>query len=904
MLMPGMRLGGTLEIVGPLGTGGMGEVYQARDTALGRSVAVKVLPQELADDPDRMARFDHEARTASALNHPNIVTLYHVGRDGSTGYQVLELVQGSTLRELLAKGPLPLRRFLQIAEQLAAGLAAAHAAGIVHRDLKPENVMVRDDGVVKILDFGLAKLVATSKAGAHLPTGPAFTSPGAILGTVGYMSPEQARGEPIDFRSDQFALGSVMYEMATGARPFAGDSAAQTMAAIIEKEPEPIGRSRADLPRPLSWILDRCLAKSARERYASTLDLARDLRNVREHLSEITSEAAAPDIAARPRALRWSKAYLWGVLGLVLGVLLGMRIALRLAPKSSEPAKLHTITFSGQDAFPTASADGHMLAFASTREGLSRIWLKSLVDGNEVPLTAGPDTRPRISPDGSTVLFARDDGGQTSLYRVAAFGGEPRKLVPDAFDGDWSPAGDRVVFLRLGISAGTALTSICVVGIDGGGERVIDTVKNASMGCPRWSPDGSWIAVSASQFGASESAGKFIHLVRADGSGTKQLRPPVEGGDVSGVAWIGGGEEVIYSQGESVSTVSLSGAVVNESASRILRQRVDTGEARIVLWMPTLTQSIDIVGPGHIVLDAVIGRQNLQEFDVTHAPGVASAFLSRGASIDRQPTYSPDGQWVAFSSNRSGNLDIWARSLRTEELRRLTDHVADDWDPAFTRDGRQLIWTSRRGGNFEIWMANADGTGAHQVTHDGFDAENATATPDGQWLIYNSANPQKTGIWKIRTDGTQATRLVAGTCAWPEVSPDGRFAAFTVVIGASVTLVKVAQIDDGQPVPFEIQIESGDNPNGRSRWMPDGHSIAFNWQRQTKPGIYAQDFRPGSDTSTSRRALLELEPGVAPESFGISPDGTRLTLSSSFRSFSLMSVENIADLPAPRRHAH
>jgi len=899
MLTTGTRLGNVFEILGPLGAGGMGEVYRARDSKLGREVAIKVLPADVAGDADRMARFEHEARTASALNHPNIVTVHDVGHDGQIVYLVLELVQGRTLRERLTKGGLPWRVALPIAEQIAAGLAAAHGHGIVHRDLKPENIMVRDDGVVKILDFGLAKLHGAGPG--QLATATAFTSPGAILGTVGYMSPEQARGDTVDGRSDQFALGSLLYEMATGVRPFAGDTAAQTLTAIMEKDPEPIGRARADAPRPIVWILDRCLAKNPRDRYGSTLDLAHDLRNVREHLSEISSAVHLPAGSRPRRRARIVAPLAWMFCGVVAGGSLGWGIAHRGAPPNVEPPKLRTITFSGQDYWPAASPDGRMLAFVSRRDGVPRIWLKSLSEGNEAVLTAGPDVAPRFAPDGSSVLFVRAEGGSTALYRIATLGGEPRKVLQNATEGDWSPDGTHIVFLRQGSSGGTTVTTVGVASIDGGGEKTIGTINDAALGAPRWSPDGQWIAISAGQFGASESAGKFIQLIRSDGSQSRRVMPTEEGGDVSGTTWLDGGRTLLYTQGESVTTVSLGAAIINTGTSRVVAQDVVTGKGRTLLWSPSLSTGVAVVGPGHIVFDAATARQNLQEYDITQAPAVPGAILSQGTSLDRQPIYSPDGEWVAFSSNRSGNLDIWARARRTGELRQLTDHPADDWDPGFTPDGRQLVWTSRRGGNFEIWMANADGTGAHQVTHDGVDAENATATPDGNWLVYSSSNPQKTGIWKIRTDGSQASRLIEGTTSWPEVSPDGVHVCFAVVRTNSLTEVQVVRIADAQPVPFVIRIESSEAPNGRSRWLPDGRSIAFNWRHPQHPGIYAQDFRIGQDTSNSRRALVQFDVSAAPESFGIAPDGKCLAMSAAYRGFSLMSAENIPDLVPVRR---
>ena len=300
---------GHYEITEKLGAGGMGEVYRARDLTLGRAVAIKVLLSSASKDPDRLARFEQEARSASALNHPNIVTIYEIGSVEDIRYIAMELVEGKTLRQLLVEGPLVTRRALQLAAQAAGGLAQAHDAGIVHRDLKPENIMVTADGRVKILDFGLAKLVTlASDEDAITEAGePHGTEPGRILGTVRYMSPEQAEGRPLDFRSDQFSCGAILYEMATGRAPFHRASRAQTLAAIVEEDPPKISTLNSAVPPPLRWIIERCLAKDPAERYASTRDLARDLENVLVHLSEVSPlppprGVAAHDAAGRSRA--------------------------------------------------------------------------------------------------------------------------------------------------------------------------------------------------------------------------------------------------------------------------------------------------------------------------------------------------------------------------------------------------------------------------------------------------------------------------------------------------------------------------------------------------------------------------------------------------------------------------
>src|SRR4051794_26230616 len=297
---------GQYQILAPLGAGGMGEVYVARDPSLGRKVAIKLLPVRLSGDKETLARFTREARSASALNHPNIVTIHEVGMDQGSGspYIVMEYIDGRDLRSLLSNGPLPNRKTLDIAAQIADGLAAAHEQGIVHRDLKPENVMVTKDGYVKVLDFGLAKIIRPAgededTAQLDMPG----TNPGTILGTVGYMSPEQATGKPLDFRSDQFAFGAILYELSTGKPAFEADNAIDTLSAILHEEPPPITKFNGQAPQPFCWIVDRLLSKDVNERYSSTRDLSRDLRNIRDRFATMTT-TSSDDIPRPPKVSR------------------------------------------------------------------------------------------------------------------------------------------------------------------------------------------------------------------------------------------------------------------------------------------------------------------------------------------------------------------------------------------------------------------------------------------------------------------------------------------------------------------------------------------------------------------------------------------------------------------------
>lgn len=406
---------------------------------------------------------------------------------------------------------------------------------------------------------------------------------------------------------------------------------------------------------------------------------------------------------------------------------------------------------------------------------------------------------------------------------------------------------------------------------------------NSALTNPRWSPDGR--SVAAVQNAQSVGLPSSILLALADGSGSRAISPSMHGTLISSVAWSGVADEVIYSQAES--TASAGGG----SASRVVRQNLRSGAARTIFWSPQNSSTLDIVSDGRIVFDTRSASQSLREVAVSvKSAATQDRWLTRGTSQDREPVYSPDGEWVVFTSNRSGNLDLWAISTKTGTLRRITDDSADDWDPAFTADGKQVVWSSSRSGRFQIWIANADGSDARQITHDEVGAENPAPTPDGRWILFSSTNPAKVGIWKIRPDGSAASR-VAENAQLAEVSPGGEYVSY-LVSGS----VRVARIADGAAVSFEIR------GAGRSRWLPGGRALAFIGQNDKGvSGIYVQDFVPGLDTSRSRRPLGGFDSELAMETFGISPDGAHITISGIEQRFNLMVAENVPGVSPPKR---
>ncbi len=448
-LQRGARLG-PYEIVSFLGAGGMGEVYRAKDTRLLREVAIKVLPAEIASDRERLKRFEREARAASALNHPNIVTIHDIGSSDGVSYIAMELVEGDSLRKLLAGGALAVKKLLPIAAQIADGLARAHEAGIVHRDLKPENVMVGKDGRVKILDFGLAKrrVVPVSPDETATPT-ETVTDAGVVLGTVGYMSPEQVAGRELDHRSDQFSFGALVYEMATGRRAFQKKTAAETMTAILNEEPEPLAATGPQAPTLLRWVVERCLAKEPEGRYAATRDLARDLATIRDRLSEAGSgESPLAPRRRRPRAV--APAAVAAVLAAMAAVyFVGERRGREKAPIPT----FRQLTFRhGGVQSARFTPDGRTVVYAAAWDGEPvRLFSTRIESPESTPLALPDADLAGVSPSAELLVFPNrlyGSLGPGTVSRVPLAGGAPRTVAENVWSADWSPDGSQLALLH------------------------------------------------------------------------------------------------------------------------------------------------------------------------------------------------------------------------------------------------------------------------------------------------------------------------------------------------------------------------------------------------------------------------------------------------------------------------
>ncbi len=727
-LSAGARLG-PYEILSPLGAGGMGEIYKARDTRLGRDVAIKVLPAGLSSDPERLKRFEKEARSASALNHPNLVTIYDIGESGGTSFIAMELVDGSTLRDLLAGGALPTKRALAIAAQVADGLAKAHAAGIVHRDLKPENVMVSGDGHAKVLDFGLAKLGKPEAKGAEptrAPTRSRGTEPGVVLGTVAYMSPEQASGQPLDFQSDQFSFGSVLYEMVTGRRAFSGKTEPETMAAVIREEPEPVASLAPKAPAPLRWIIERCLAKDPRDRYASTVDLAKDLVRVREHVSEVSGPGAAPARSLgtlRRGFLAWALAAAALLLGFAGGLLIRgrgrsteqpqplMRLNLTVPPAESPVA-----TTVPPMPVLALSPDGARLVYVGISPGGTRLYVRPMDRSSAEPI-AGTEGAlgPFFSPDGQWVGFWADK----ELKKVSVAGGSPLVLcdAPALRGASWGPDGN-ILF------APAPNTGLFRVSEKGGAAKQVTTLdaKKGDM-THRWPqvlPGGRAVVFTSHDVSGNYDKAR-IELVLLE---TGERRTLIEGGTDARYLPTG---HLVYLRAGSLFAVPFD-----------LNRLAVTGPS-----VPVLdgVGSEPEIGCGHfgfsssgnLVYLAEDPRRFEGELVRIDRKGVTRSLTdSRRAYLDVH--VSPDGRFLAVSAGHP-DPDIWIYDLERSSWDRLTTgsrNVAPVWSP----DGRRIAFSSNRNGSFNpFWMPIDRSQPAEQIFKDDQWVFPTSFSPDGRALL-------------------------------------------------------------------------------------------------------------------------------------------------------------------------
>jgi len=747
----GTRLG-PYEITAKLGEGGMGEVYRATDTRLGREVAIKVLPATVANDADRLRRFEQEARAASALSHPNILTLFDVGRDGDTSYLVHELLAGESLRARLAEGALPLRKAIEIAIEVARGLAAAHAKGIVHRDLKPENLFLTRDGVVKILDFGLAKLALPEPENVAAATTVAGgTATGMVMGTVGYMAPEQVRGERADPRADLFALGCVLYEMASGRRAFSGATAPETLTAILREEPAPLAAPGPTGP-VLDGILRRCLEKQPDDRFQS----ARDLGFALEALQVPTGRTAVATGGRRPGRLAP-----WTWLGLAALAAGGVAAGLLLRPRAASPASafgagslVQLTTDPGYEGEPTFSPDGRTIAYVADRDGNFEIYLQQISGGPAINLTQNPaaDVQPAFSPDGREIAFVSTRSGATELWHAAArlpmvggdiwtmpaLGGAPRRVVAGGNFPAWSPDGSTLVYVH-----GTFRdTHLATVPATGGPSRdlPIDEPEVARYFFPSFSHDGHWILFQN---------GYRIEVVPAQGGRPALLATG------SNPAWGPGSTSVLFSNSAPGKERSLWRAPFDLGRGKL------AGPATPITFGRGADLEAQAARDGSaIAFAAVDERLNLEELPFDAESGRVSGpprELTRGSHrISSFATSAPPGSAIVYAEDLGAGSRLWRLDPSGPPVQLTFGAGASDRQPDFSPDGRELTFIRdlEAGGPTELWLMSADGGSPHRIAQG---ISGATRLADGKRLLV-----QRDDALAILDLATGSERPIAG----------------------------------------------------------------------------------------------------------------------------------------------
>jgi serine/threonine protein kinase/Tol biopolymer transport system component len=796
---PGSRLG-PYEILAPLGAGGMGEVWRALDTRLSREVAIKVLPADVANDASRLKRFEKEARAASALNHPNIVTIYDIGSFESTSYIAMERVDGRTLRETLLPGPLPLKRLLPIAAQIADGLARAHEAGIVHRDLKPENVMVTKDGLVKILDFGLAKRMQSgsgSDEASHLPT-ETGTSPGMVMGTVGYMSPEQAAGQPLDFRSDQFALGSILYEMATGKRAFQKKTAVDTLSAILHEEPEPVGDLNPQAPAPFRWIVERCLAKEPDGRYVSTRDLGRDLAGLRDRLSEASASGRVSAVdGSRPRRAIG----LMPATALLLVLLAAGFYAGRLS-KGTAPSmpRFKQVTFGNFTISKARFApDGQTVVYSVLREGGVELLTARAGTPEFRSLGIADAEIHSISSLGDMAITLSTKGHFPTLARASLAGGAPREILENTVGASWAPDGKSLAVVHL---VGEKYRLEFPIG------RVLYET-NSEIGSPVVSPNGDRVAFLENS---------LISVVDARGR-KKTLARKFEDRPI----WSPSGKELWF--GESKEGATLLGAITLD------------GRERLIASVPGDFALQDVFRDGRLLIERGFERwQSTGEFPGENGERNLS-FLDATLPVD----LSADGKVLLFSEKQPGwsHASVYVR--KTDGSQPV--HLGEGFGLALSPDGKWALTVPELPGPRLVLLPTGAGEARplpneERLTYVVFGG--GGWLPDGKSVLYSAVAPGRppriyaqdiTG-GRPRPISPEGVRMGPG---YSGISPDGKS-----VIGTAGGRPALYSLEGGPT--RSLSLSDGDTP---IRWTADGKSLYV--------------FEPGG--SQARISLVDLSSG-------------------------------------------
>ena len=882
MISRGSRLG-PYEVLAPLGAGGMGEVYRARDTRVGREVAVKILPRDFAADPQRRRRFEQEARLAASLNHPNIVGLFDVGPDLDPPYIVSELVPGVSLRAVMNRGAIPLRRILDLAAQMAEGLAAAHAAGVVHRDIKPENVMVTPEGRVKILDFGLARVQegrGPDSSGSQTvtvgPETPHPTSPGMVVGTVAYMSPEQASGHTVDYRSDQFSLGLVLYEMLSRRRAFERASTAQTMAAIIEDEAPPLP---ATVPTQVRWVVERCLSKDPPKRYASTQDLAQELRQLGEHISDLTSPSSGTAVASGPSGRRLPvRVAAAGVLILLLLSLRALYVEKPLPDLAAQRIK-PLATLRRVSEFPSWSPDGKSFAFLGVISEADRwqIWVQGTDSPTPVQITRSPFmpvSAPIWSPDSRMLYCVSYKGLRRGIYRIPVAGGEPVLVQADAHAGTLSPDGKTLVMYAKAEGEPDDGFRIWYASPPDAPRRLYEPSRfmSGSIDAPvmAFSPDGKQVLYA-------KGGATWVLLPWPTGKARRLPIPFV----VNGCSWMPDSRHVVYSDGGSLNLADTKTGrhwvVVGGGVSMSVRQPSVSPDGRRIACVMA-TDNSDVI---QMPLD---GSQALT--------------LIGTSQQESEPALSADGKELVYTTDARGEQEIWSMRMADRSVRRLMslkDVPADSGSPVsylstsvLSPDGKRIAFAAASVRGPRIYVAfTAGGAPVRATSADDRREMTPTWSPEDDRLAYIGGK-LPFSLLVVRPGSADPPARIWQGQTWvpPAWSPTGEW----ISVADSTHIVLVSP--DGR-ARRDLRSEPG-----AMAWAPDGRTLYVVRLFANPPSISAIDIRSGSERWI--RDVGDHNPGHSPFArVSVTPDGKSLIYSAEVGGAAdIYQIEGV-EVPAP-----
>jgi len=783
---------GHYQINSRLGEGGMGIVYKARDQHLDRFVAIKVLPPELMADPDRKRRFVQEAKAASALNHPNIVTVHDISDDNGRDFMVMEYVDGKTLDRLIPHRGLKLSDVLKYGIQISDALAKAHAAGIVHRDMKPGNIMVSEGGLVKVLDFGLAKLTERPQVEENEPTRTpqAQTEEGMILGTASYMSPEQAAGKPVDARSDIFSFGSVLYEMVTGQRAFQADSKISTLAAILNQEPKSAREIARILPYDLEKIIARCLRKDPGRRSQSMADVKVALEELKEQSDSGSARASeSPEPSRKPRrfsAVPWAAA---GVVAIALVLAAWFSLDRGTVQREAVLIAVPLTAYPGWESAPSFSPDGSQVAFQwskTSRFEDDDIYIKQIgVEGNPAQLTDNPgsDQTPAWSPDGRTIAFARilpPDWKRIAYIVKPQRGGSERTIAE--FDTPGSPIDPNFEFYKpvkwcawtpdskslvvVGRSAPRSVVALFLVSLETREKRrLTDPPPESADYNPAVSPNGRTLAFNR---GNDFSRADLCLLPFSDEMGLQE-KPEWLAFDIRlnlFPAWTSGGRELVFVSTNTTLNRRLWRITVSNSAQR---QQLAFAAA----WNPDVSRQGNRLAYSTWNVDTNIWRVEVP------TPGGKSGEAARVIAStlhDNAPAYSPDGSQIAFMSGRSGSWEIWVTDSDGSNPEKLTSFDGPITNrPRWSPDGQRITFYSDAKGNRDVYVMRKDSSELKRLTVDPSSDTNPDWSADGKWIYFSSDRRSQHEIWKVPADGGEAVPVSGVRGSGPVESPDGKF---------------------------------------------------------------------------------------------------------------------------------